>query len=415
MRNGWIIEVFFLGLVLWAVPGTALSADEDLSNTGCLECHSDDELTAVRDGNTVSLYVDQKVHTGSIHGELECVECHSDIEEIPHTERLDPVDCSACHDDAVADYGQSIHGVRQLEGDRDAPRCATCHGKHDILAVQDPRSRVSRINLVRVCINCHVDEGVTDRHPLPKPEVIRAYAASVHGHGFFQSGLSVSAVCTDCHGTHKIEPADDPRSPAHRSNIPDLCGSCHPEIVSTFRESVHGKGVERGIQEAPVCTDCHGEHTIASPLDPASNVAPGNIPKTCGACHEEERLAQKYGTRTHRYTTYLDSYHGVANRYGEATVANCASCHGVHDIRPSADPASSIHPDNLGKTCGTCHPGAGAKLAGVEIHVEATPESSRGMFYVRQFYIYFTGLLMACFLIHITVDIYGSLRRRRQR
>ena len=27
--------------------------------------------------------------------------------------------------------------------------------------------------------------------------------------------------------------------------------------------------------------------------------------------------------------------------------ANCASCHGVHDIRPSSDPKSMIYKDNL--------------------------------------------------------------------
>ena len=31
-----------------------------------------------------------------------------------------------------------------------------------------------------------------------------------------------------------------------------------------FETSVHGKAVAEGIREAPVCTDCHGEHTIAA-------------------------------------------------------------------------------------------------------------------------------------------------------
>ena len=123
----------------------------------------------------------------------------------------------------------------------------------------------------------------------------------------------------------------------------------------------------------------------------------------------------KYGIPMRRHATYLDSYHGVVSRYGTATVANCASCHGVHDIRPSSDPASSIHPSNLGKTCGTCHPGAEKGLAGARVHVEATAESSRGMYYVRTFYTYFIGGLMVCFLAYVAIDIYGSVRRRRQR
>jgi hypothetical protein len=256
---------------------------------------------------------------------------------------------------------------------------------------------------------------MTNRHHLPKPEAIKAYASSVHGHGFFKEGLTVSAVCVDCHGAHTVEPADDPRSPANRGNIPALCSRCHPDIAATYRESVHGRAMAKGILEAPVCTDCHGEHSIAAPSDPASSVAPRNIPKTCAACHDEERIAGKYAIAMRRYATYLDSYHGVVTQYGEAAAANCASCHGIHDILPSSDPASSIHPGNLGKTCGACHPGAEAGLVGAKVHVEASPESSKGMYYVRMFYTYFIGVMMACFLVYMAIDIYGSMRRRRAR
>ena len=143
-------------------------------------------------------------------------------------------------------------------------------------------------------------------------------------------------------------------------------------------------------------------------------MAPGNVPKTCATCHDEERIVGKYNLPSGRYATYLDSYHGVVNRFGEAAVANCASCHGVHDIRPSSGPTSRIHEANLARTCGACHPGTERGLSGVKVHVEATPESSKGMYYVRTFYTYFIGVLMVCFVAYMAIDIYG-FRRRRQR
>ena len=401
--------------VLVAVSPPGVTA-EDLGNSACFDCHADEELETTRDRPNVSVYVSETALGRSVHSDVECVSCHADINEIPHPERLAPVDCGICHDDAGEVYAESIHGLMTAKGDPDAPRCAGCHGAHDVLPVEASGSRVTRLNIVRVCAGCHEEREITETHEsMPAPETIKAYATSVHGRGLFESGLSVSAVCTDCHGAHTVTAADDPRSPAHRANIPALCGKCHPAIVETFEGSVHGQAVANGVEEAPVCTDCHGEHTISAASDPTSAVAPRNVPRTCAACHDSEAITTKFGMPKHLYRTYLSSYHGVVNRYGEETAANCASCHGVHDIRPSGDPKSSIHPDNIAGTCGVCHPGAGPKLVGVKIHVEATPESSRGMYYVRQFYTWLIGGLMVCFLIYMGIDIYGSLRRRSQR
>jgi nitrate/TMAO reductase-like tetraheme cytochrome c subunit len=249
----------------------------------------------------------------------------------------------------------------------------------------------------RACLDCHADQTLARR---------------AGGSVFVDAALLLGSAhaglqCLDCHAGTAAE---------HPARLPAVdCGFCHPEEQAEYAQSVHGAARAAGNPDVPTCASCHGGHTVAAARDPASRVAPRNLPQTCASCHEEERLASRYGMSAHRYATYLDSYHGVVNRYGEAAVANCASCHGVHDIRPSSDPASSIHPDNLGRTCGACHPGAEAGLAGVKIHVEATPESSRGMYYVRTFYLYFTGLLVLCFAAYIAVDVYGFLRRRKGR
>ena len=415
MTGRRIRAVAVLGSALGMLWGAAPALGAAGSDEACLKCHGDPGLRTTRDGRAISLYVEARVGDGSVHAGIACADCHADIGEIPHEKRLPRVACRGCHRPAAEEYGQSIHGLRGAQGDVDVPGCAACHGTHDIQNVKGDQLRAFRAALVQICTACHIDEEMTSRHPLPKPEMIRAYAASAHGRGLVEKGLNVTAVCVDCHGAHTIEPADDSRSLVHRSNIPALCGRCHAGIAATYLESIHGRAAAAGIPEAPMCTDCHGEHTIAAAADPASSVAPRNIPKTCATCHEEERIATKYGLPMRRFATYLDSYHGVVNRYGEAVVANCASCHGVHDIRPSSDPASSIHPANLGKTCGACHPGAEAGLTNVRMHVEAVPESSKGMYYVRMFYTYFIGGLMVCFVGYMAVETYGFLRRRRRR
>lgn len=239
--------------------------------------------------------------------------------------------------------------------------------------------------LAEECLRCHGPEAVDTA----------ALAVSIHAR----------LACADCHvGVVSEE---------HRAPLaPVACADCHAEVATAFAGSVHGQARLHGEMTAPGCTGCHGAHDIAPIADPASPVAPRNVPATCASCHEDERLTESFGLPGGRLRTYLESFHGVVNRFGEKRVANCASCHGVHDIRPSSDPGSSIHPDNLGRTCGRCHPGADTDLAGARMHVEAEPDSSPGMYYVRRFYTWFTGGLVVCFLAYITIEIYGATRRR---
>ena len=107
------------------------------------------------------------------------------------------------------------------------------------------------------------------------------------------------------------------------------------------------------MREALSCTDCHGEHRILSPQERNSPVFTTNLPTlTYSRCHGDVQLATKFGIDPETVPTYEDSYHGLALREGRATVASCASCHGIHDILPSSDSRSYIAKQNLAQTCG---------------------------------------------------------------
>jgi formate dehydrogenase gamma subunit len=166
--------------------------------------------------------------------------------------------------------------------------------------------------------------------------------------------------------------ANEQKSPIFKFNIPNTCGKCHGAVAKEFWASVHGKGVLRGNSSVPVCTDCHGIHNIKSHIDPTSSVAAQNIARTtCGQCHGNVRMTSEYGLSSQRIKSYEDSYHGLAKRLGSDEAANCASCHGVHNIRSKDDPQSMVNPANLPQTCGRCHPGAGTKFSQGRVHLEA--------------------------------------------
>jgi formate dehydrogenase gamma subunit len=133
---------------------------------------------------------------------------------------------------------------------------------------------------------------------------------------------------------------------------------------------VHGQAVARGVSRAPVCTDCHGIHNITQPFDGDKNVASTAVATdSCAKCHEGVTLTQEFGVASGRVASYKDSYHGLASQLGSKVVANCASCHGVHNILPSSDSRSMINPAHLQQTCGQCHVGANANFTKGKIHL----------------------------------------------
>ncbi len=388
-----------------------------LSDRGCLRCHGDPALTRAQPGERGrTIYVDQGLLARSRHAKVACAACHTGTTQLPHESKLGRATCATCHQQEAQAYAKSIHGRGLAKADADVPTCQRCHGGHDIVGVKDPASRVQPLRQAKICMECHADTRITARHPeMPSVLLIRAYADSVHGRAVARSGLTVAPTCSSCHGTHDITPADDPGSSVHRANVAGACGQCHQGILAEYRDSIHAQALDRGVKDAPTCTGCHGEHTIAAPADPASRVAPRNIPKTCGACHGAEGIVRAYGLATKRGETYADSFHGIASKFGNLEAANCASCHGFHHVRPSSDPRSPIAKANLPATCGKCHPGAGARFAQGQVHIEKTKESAPGVFYVRAFYTWFIGILMVCFVGYMGIEIYGYRRRKRQR
>ena len=406
------VAILLLSGVAW--EATAGEKPAGLSDAECLKCHADPALARARPGQQGrTMYVDRAVLARSRHAKVPCTSCHAGVTKFPHDPTSSKAACAACHQPEAKAYAGSIHGRGLAKADADVPTCQRCHGGHDILAVRDPASRAQSLHQAKICMDCHADTRITARHAeMPNVLLIRAYADSVHGRAVARSGLAVAPTCTSCHGTHALTPADDPGSPVHRGNVAATCGRCHQGILAEYRDSIHAVALARGAQEAPTCTSCHGEHTIAEPTDPTSKVAPRNIPKTCGACHAAERIVGKFGLAAKRGETYADSYHGIAMKFGNSEVANCASCHGFHDVRPSSDPRSRIAKANLPATCGRCHPGAGARFAEGRVHVEKTKDSAPGVFYVRAFYTWFIGGLMVCFLGYMVVELYGYRRRR---
>jgi hypothetical protein len=334
------------------LASSAPDAGAAISLEKCTLCHGKPEFRKLLvDGAIQDVFATGDSLKGSVHEKKVCTDCHFDVGEIPHRERPKRVTCTHCH----------------FKGNR---------------------------------------EGA------PQSDNVLAYFDSAHGKAI-AAGNAKAPLCQDCHGGHQVLKVKTPESTVSRFRVAETCGRCHMEIYAKYKGSIHGVAVAKGIREAPSCTGCHGEHRIYSHFDPKSTVYPTHVSEQCSKCHASVVIMSKFGIEADQVATYNESFHGVAGKFGSRTVANCSSCHGVHDIRPPADPLSMVNPKNIPATCGKCHPGASGNFAVGKIHVDAKKKESGILYWTAAFFKYLTIFTMLALVAHIFLDMYGRTRRLR--
>lgn len=378
-----------LSAALFAAP--AVVADDDMT---CVDCHD----------------LDAPAYENSVHGFMDCIDCHMDADPLPHEDELSAVDCAMCHDDVAEMTAASVHGQDCSIHGWETPGCQTCHGDaHSIMPSSDESSPMYEKNQAKTCGECHGNPDYLDAKGIRTVRPIAAYESSVHSRAV-QGGVH-AATCSSCHTPHSITHKEEVDSSISRQHVHETCGTCHEEIARQYVDSIHGEAFFAGLRESPTCIDCHGEHQILSPMEDGSPTSASNIPLvTCGRCHADLRLSAKYGMPDSQVPAYADSYHGLASRAGAQSVAHCASCHGVHDIRPSSDPRSHIHPDNLAETCGECHRGAGQRYAIGPVHVLAKETRTSAAYWVRLIYLPLIWITILGMLAHNGLDFIKKVR-----
>ncbi|MGQ9835914.1 MAG: cytochrome c3 family protein [Thermoanaerobaculaceae bacterium] len=161
--------------------------------------------------------------------------------------------------------------------------------------------------------------------------------------GFAAVAVAEEEHCLSCHG-----------SPAGLIAGANSLGYRLPQGALTNLVVKLGEGsVHAGLS----CEDCHPE---ARQIPHPKSMGQGN---PCLACHEEAAA------------TLQKSVHRDPQAQGSFR-AQCWACHTAHDVRPPQDPASSLAPQNVAKTCLQCHDrqeylvgvhGRGVELAGLDM------------------------------------------------
>jgi cytochrome b subunit of formate dehydrogenase len=443
------------------------------SRADCLACHSDSSLTKEHDGKQISLFVKESVLDQSPHKKFVCVACHTGFDpgNVPHKEKITPVNCTNCHKDAGIKHPFHPQLAAALINHQEPDvSCKDCHGTHDIVSPKVPGSKFSESNLAescgechsdvkehfassahgkaiagavigapncltchrhditqadaihdtlshkisqeKLCLSCHLDNPDVRSRTSPTAGFIAAYEKSVHGSSLLK-GNANAANCVDCHGSHEMKKGLEQSAKMNKMNVVETCSKCHTSVAAEFAQSIHGTAAAKGNLDAPVCTNCHGEHNILRHNDPQSPVATKNLSsQVCSPCHSSVALSAKYGLANDRFKTFSDSYHGLAIRGGSVEVANCASCHGSHNIKPSTDSTSTTYKANLAVTCGKCHPGANQRFAVGSVHVTMAAKEEPILYWIASTYIVLIVVTIGGMFLHNLLDFIKKSKRK---
>ncbi|MEN8229823.1 MAG: cytochrome c3 family protein [Bacteroidota bacterium] len=369
-----------------------------ISDNTCMKCHKDEDIHKMVGNERVSLYRDPFELPNSVHKNIHCAKCHTAVSD--HLKRPcstnQPVDCSACHAEVFDNYFASGHGQAHYHETENAPYCTDCHGSHGTKSRYDDTSPVYRTAIPELCGDCHRENGKAPlTTELKEVNALADYSSSVHGHGLTNKGLTVSAVCTDCHTTHLMLKETNELSSIHPANVQQTCGNCHKGIYEQYQKSDHAFTLDNKGKEYPTCVKCHSAHVIS---DVKQDKFMNEVTTQCGSCHEETA------------ETYMETYHGKAYQLGYYESARCSDCHGAHNILKADNPESMTSQENLVNTCAACHVGANKRFSDYLSH--ATHKDDPRMNFA---YVFMTTLLLAVFSffgIHLLMWLPRSLKER---
>ena len=127
------------------------------------------------------------------------------------------------------------------------------------------KPRTGQLKYFMPCTACH--NGSTVPYPASKnPRPLAMHQDIVADSMNLQHGRG-AIWCLDCHNARNRDTLIDHRGNEISFNQPQkLCGKCHGEVYSDWRDGIHGKRIgswaKGGKKRWWVCTECHNPHTV---------------------------------------------------------------------------------------------------------------------------------------------------------
>lgn len=318
-------------------------------------------------------------------------------------------------------------GMAGVASAEDELNCVLCH-KHRGLSRIDENGnfRLFYINEalfeegphVRVkCMDCHRDINKVPHDPARKVDcTTECHLTEPSGQKNFSHKPVADLLAKSVHGKLDV----DGNAKKNEQDYPG-CKDCHEEPLyrplSFFKGKSHGVS-ERGISR---CKTCHRTGKFAESFykHVTSRLQkmrkPSEIVGICAKCHGDKEFQQRHKLDD-VVTSYKETYHWKAIRFGSEETPDCMDCHvvkgeGVHFIEGKESPTSASNKNNVATTCRTseCHAKAGAQLADFRVHVTYDKDKYPMEYYMLKFFTALMAGVMYFFLILIILELLRRL------
>ncbi|MGD0281768.1 MAG: cytochrome c3 family protein [Dissulfurispiraceae bacterium] len=466
--------LLLIALAVVLVSGMAYAGVPDPSTEAqkCLECHSKQGIVIkFQDGKSEIALVAAEQFQLSAHGSLGCSSCHPGFSAEEHPARVfksleqfriqSSRACRRCHSDDQL-KSRSVH-IALLNNERrgtpllcadchnahamtptaggkilksESDYCMKCHDRHLKMVFKDNEALLltvdrsllqSSVHHELSCSDCHFGFS-SKEHPKRMFGSRRAFTISssetcrrchfdkysktlesIHFAILNQGNLN-APVCTDCHGSHSIQ-----KGRIEKLLLVKRCEKCHKPIFDIYAASVHGKAlIDENNQDVPICIDCHRAHDISNPLTLEYRE---RIPEMCGNCHANKAIMGKYGISTDVLKTYLSDFHGVTLNFYKLQkdklmkpgrpMATCVDCHGIHNISWVAAGDNAVIKARVVKQCLKCHEAADKNFPGAWLsHYEPSLKKAPLVFIVIIVCRAFIVLMVAGLVLQIVLHIW---------
>ena len=342
-------------------------------------------LTGTAQAAPGSWFIDGPRRHVSAHGELSCLDCHTqtDLETHPDPKVLhrsqvapfDPETCAGCHDTPEAYLATGEHGGRKIESLDQVAGCPACHDPHyqlspTINAAFDPARPVRQ-----QCASCHKQpSGLFEAEKADRP-CLDCHLQPEKGDS--QASGRSARFCLSCHArTNGVGPdqampwinGENLRTSPHAALS---CRDCHPGA-----DDFDHKG-----QPSVECLGCHTRHDERKAHDAHMSV-------TCQACHLEgvqplkDRATGTVSWEIKTATGQPLAVHALTNAEDEESCRRCHASGNTVGAAAAVLPAKSI-------LCLPCH--AATLSVGDPITVVALVILVAGLFWLGSIWTAGTG------------------------
>ncbi len=256
--------------------------------------------------------------------------------------------CTACHEDAVKAYQETIHSKvlteRNARTEAMKGGCEACHGPGAAhveagggrgvggpgwISFQ-PGSETDTSTENAVCLGCHAGGKLL------------YWKGSPHE--------TRGAPCASCHDVMKNVSVDSMLS---RSNVVDTCAQCHLIRRSQQYRNAHMPLRQGALVEGWMsCTSCHNPHGTVSP----ALIAAQSTNDNCYSCHADKRgpFLWEHAPVTENCTNCHDPHGSItANQLRMPVPRLCQTCHIA-----SRHPSTPFAPNDfhvVQRGCLNCH------------------------------------------------------------